>query len=294
MFLGPTPTILRPSLLAAILKPQDVFAILAQPANAMQAAINALSFPPDLLVGKDRVATGDWAYRDSLRGLNLTLASNTTAAETTWPGYSGTNNRVEYASKIAAQFQAVGIFTHTNGTPTNIDLSSLGVVGDAVVKRRDAAGDWYAWHRSLTAGNNLRLNTTASQATASAFVSVSSTTLTFSASAPSGNYTYEASAHDPSASGIVQCGRYTGNNDFQAIDLGWRAQLVRIKALAAGVDWVIYDAARGAQNLKPNTSAAEESLDAVTFTATGFQLNAGFGAVNGGADYIYLAIRAPY
>lgn len=305
MFIGVAPAILRLPL-TAILKPQDVIAILAQPANAMQAAINALPFSPDILIGKDRVAAGDWAYRDSLRGLNLTLASNTTAADAAWPGYSGTNNRIEYAFK-----QTPGVVwrvTWTGDSTSNRQIPhGLGVVpGMAIARRRDAAQNWFTTHRSLSPSltSILVLNDTGpEQGQNNNIFPAASTATTLIVGAAGLNVsgaTYVAYlfAHDPSADGIVQCGIYNGSANT-TVNLGWRPQFLLLKSPSVTSNWFLLDSARGFQPssqkwLQPNTSGAEGSAaDGVSgFTNTGF-VDAGFYAGDGNT-VIYLAIRAPY
>lgn len=298
------PTILRPlSVLSAILKPQDVFAILAQPANAMQAAINALPFSPDLLIGKDRVAVGDWAYRDSLRGLNLTLASNTTAAEAAWPGYSGTNNRIEYAFK-----QTPGVIWRVtwtgDGTSNRQIPHGLGVVpGMEIIKRRDAAGSWIVFHTSLPAsGDYLILNATNAKSNSANFVtSNTSTNISIPETLNGLGATYAAIlfAHDPSADGIVQCGGSIANSGGDwTVPHGWAngAQYLMYKRTDAAGDWKIVDTTRtpafsgGDAILFPNTSGAEIAQGIIA------QTNGVITVSDGGANwsYITLAIRAPY
>jgi len=313
-----TPTILRPSLLAAFLKPQDVFATSLYTASSTQQSVtNGLDLigRGGLFWEKTRSISGDNYLVDTARGAGKVLVTNSTSSEFSADNYptflsngfrvpggmypTGTS-LVSQCFARAAKFFDTNVFTHTNGTPTNIDLSSLGVVGDAVVKRRDAAGDWYAWHRSLTAGNNLRLNTTDAQSATNAFISVSGTTLTFSASAPSGSYTYQARAHDPSADGIVQCGSTTISNGVTNIPHGWSggAQWLLYKvADNSSAPWYIYDTARSGANfagtdpfLLANSSAAENP------SGNFLSQSGGVLTMNDGTPgtYIWCVIRAPY
>ena len=78
-----------------------------------------------------------------------------------------------------------------------------------VVKATSTTSDWYTWHRSLTVGNNLKLNLSSAQSTTNAYLSVSGMTLTIASTCPSDTYIVYAWAHDPSADGIIQCGSFT-------------------------------------------------------------------------------------
>jgi len=282
----------------AILKPQDVFAILAQPANAMQAAINSLPFSPDIFIGKDRVAAGDWSWRDSLTGLNNTLASNTTAAQAAWPGYSGTNNRIEYAFK--QQAGVIWRVTWTGDGTSNRQIPhGLGVVpGMVIVKRRSTGSFWYVYHASTGFGKSLYLNRTDAVSTYSGEwpSANTATAISIGTDINTAGETFVAYlfAHDPSADGIVQCGSMAGPT--ATVTLGWPPQFLLFKKTDSAEQWFIIDTARGWRStgsdpsLSPNNSDAE--LSAVEFgnpTATGFQANN-----LGTGSYIYLAIRAPY
>jgi hypothetical protein len=86
--------------------------------------------------------------------------------------------------------------SHTNGATTVVSLSELEEVGMVTVKATDTTSNWYTWHRSLTAGNNLKLNLTDAQSTTNAYISVSGTDMTISSSAPTATYIVYAWAHN--------------------------------------------------------------------------------------------------
>lgn len=277
----------------------------------------ATGFPPDFVWGKRRNGTQGHYLIDSARGGSKLLQSNTTAADISLPspyftpdasGYAtgpsdgGWNaaggSFVSWAFRKARRFFDVRTISHTNGVATNIGLSDLGTIGLAVAKITNATGDWYAWHRSLTAGNNLRLNTTAAQSSASAYLSVSGATLTLSAAAPTGTYAIYAWAHDTASDGVIQGGSYTGNGSASGptMTLGWKPQYIIIKrADIAGFGWYIFDQPRLNFDavLEAGAPAKEAAVNGLDVTATGFKIvgtQTGWNAAGG--SYVYVAIRA--
>ena len=275
---------------------------------------------------KNRGTTASHMLYDTARGANRYLQSDSTGASIDGTvssptlsafnsnGFSLSDSKLEannpswaYASwtfRNADKFFTHTTVSHTNGTATNINLSTLGTVGQVHAKITTTTGDWITWHRSLTAGNNLRLNTTAAQSTTNAWLSVSGTTATLSGSAPTGTYVIYAWAHDTSADGIIQCGSFTTDGSGNAtVNLGWEPQYLMVKRTDSSTagSWVILDQMRGfpggktasttpyAQGLVPNSSSAEGNVDEAGPTATGF---AAFGRP-ASSTYIYLAIRRP-
>jgi hypothetical protein len=214
------------------------------------------------------------------------------------------NNATSYVSWSFAQgkkFFKMAQVT-VSGSNQTVDLSSLGTVGMVTVKRTDSTSGWYTWHRGLTAGNLVYLNTTAAQA-ASAAISVSGTTLTLTqATIGNGTYIVYAWAHDTASDGMIQCGTYTGTSIARvAVTLGWEPQYVLIKGAGNTFNWYCEDTARGMSvtdgyYLVPNTSDAESNFGgpAIDPTATGFTIQSGGAGLNQSTvAYIYMAIRRP-
>ena len=196
----------------------------------------------------------------------------------------------------AAKFFDVQTISHTNGTPTNISLSSLGVVGAVIAKITSTTGDWITWHRSLTAANNVRLNTTEAQSAVNAWLSVSGTTATLASTAPTGTYVIYAFAHDTSSDGIIQCGSFTTDaTNFGDVSLGWEPQYMLFKRFDNGSAWTILDSMRGFARNGTKLLYAEGGYAEATIsenymypTATGARL---WDATSG--TYLYVAIRRP-
>lgn len=203
---------------------------------------------------------------------------------------------VAWTFRKAPKFFDVQTISHTNGTPTNISLSSLGVVGAVIAKITNTTGDWITWHRSLTAANNVRLNTTGAQSAINAWLSVSGMTATMASAAPTGTYVIYAFAHDTSSDGIIQCGSFTTDaTSFGDVSLGWEPQYMLFKRFDNGSAWTILDSMRGfsrkgtqllyAEGVYAEGTAAENYMYP---TATGARL---WDAPNG--TYLYVAIRRP-
>ena len=182
-----------------------------------------------------------------------------------------------------------------NATVSFTDLETLGMV---IVKRTDSTGDWYVWHRSLTAGKLLYLNQTAAEATLG-HITVSGTTLTLvDGVLADGNYICYGFAHDTGTDGMIQCGSFTTDGSGNAtVNLGWEPQFVMTKNSSGTSAWRMFDTSRGmtvaGQNdalLQAQTSTAEiTNSDYASPTATGFQIAGHEGSVT----FIYLAIRRP-
>jgi hypothetical protein len=177
-----------------------------------------------------------------------------------------------------------------------------------IVKRRSSAGttpNWAVWHSSLSAGNNLFLNTTddAQAFSPSRFTSTIPTSSVFSLGGGdetnynTGTFVAYSWAEIP---GFSKFGRYTGNGlaDGPAIITGFRPRWLLIKqSSASGENWRLFDTERDKYNptqnrLLPNSSGAEavgvsNELDTLS---NGFKLRSTDGASNGsGATYIYAA-----
>jgi len=274
---------------------------------------------------KSRSAATDHQLFDTNRGVANELASNSTAAQVAdadtltafnVDGFNiGADSNVNTGSATYASWtfrQAPKFFdivTWTgNGGATRVLNHSLGVVpGFYVVKRLDLSDDWYAYHRSpagtvggilnganaFTAGfgihgtptdSTITLNTTATDVSGATYIA----------------YLF---AHDPSDSGIIQCGSYTGNGSSSGpvIDLGWQPQWLLIKSSTSPNSWAVYDNERDPTNprdsvLSPNISNSEVSDSSVNidFNSNGFELKGNSGAINSnGNTYVFMAIRAP-
>lgn len=207
---------------------------------------------------------------------------------------AGVQKYVDWCFLNAPKFFKCATVKKTAGSNATVDLSQLGTVGMVTVKRTDASGDWYTWHRSLPAGQLIYLNQTSVAATLG-HITVSGTTLTLvNGVIADGTYVVYAWAHDTSPNGLIQCGNFTTDASGNAtVNLGWEPQYLLIKASSATGDWMMIDSMRGMPvggadaRLYANTSGTEVSANTIDPTATGF--NATSLSVN--TTYIFTAIR---
>jgi hypothetical protein len=228
-------------------------------------------------------------------------------------GGSGvTNTAGSITSTVSANTTSgFSIVTYT-GTGIGTVGHGLGVVPSMVIVRnrsRVGGSDWAVWHKSLSAGNYILLNTTAAQTSSfaelifgngSAAVAPSSTVISvgggYYVSIASDTYVAYCFAEIP---GYSAFGSYTGNgsSDGPFIFTGFRPAFVLIKCSSATSDWWLYDTKRGTFNvlnapLYPNGSFAESPTSALDLDilSNGFKSRSNNGTVNGsGNTYIYAA-----
>ncbi|EHJ49484.1 hypothetical protein DFW101_3486 [Solidesulfovibrio carbinoliphilus subsp. oakridgensis] len=201
---------------------------------------------------------------------------------------------VAWTFREAPKFFKMALITKSAGSNATVDLSSLGTVGMVRVKRIDAAGSWYVWHRSLPAGQLLIGETTAAAATLG-HITVSGTTLTLvNGVIADGTYIIHAWAHDESPDGLVQAITFTTDSSGNAaVPFGFESQLDILKASTATGNWLVVDTMRGIltgsvdQQLYPNASTAETAGTTIDLTSNG--LNAT--SLSASTTYVGLAIR---
>lgn len=220
---------------------------------------------------------------------------------------SSGGNIVAWNYAEAPKFFKALVVQKVAGVALDVDLSSLGIVGEVRAKAVDTATDWFVWTRGvfLQSGtqNNMKLNTTGIAGSGGP-LSVSGTTLTIAASFAAGSYIIHAFAHDDGPNSLIKCGFYIGNSSAAgpSIDLGWRPQFVEIKTFTPFTgSWYIVDNVRSgivtggndAIIAEDTGAVAEDAItDYIDFTSTGFTLKSASTAVNGsGRGYVYRAIR---
>ena len=197
---------------------------------------------------------------------------------------------VQYTASAAGASETVG---HGLGTTPEM----------IILKRTDAVEDWYVWHKDLGAGSSalnqfLKLNSTASQATATnLFNTVNSTVFnpSYTNGVPNTNIAYCFAGKAE----YSKFGSYTGNGSTNGpmINTGFEPAYIMIKNSTAIYEWVVYDNKRSTSNprdnvLYPNTNGAENSGETgdIDFLANGFQLKAAAGSINqSGGTIIYAA-----
>lgn len=284
----------------------------------------------------DDLARPNHRIFDTQRG-NYALVPNSTAAQYsesrsyTSTGYNVTSalesntsgkKYISWTFRKAPKFFDVVAYTGDGSLGTAFVSHNLGVRPRLIIaKRLGAAENWSVL--ALTnesevdttpAWRCLSLNTTAggNQRTGS-ITNITSTQfnpnwLQGDNYTPSGSniagaqYIAYLFAHDPSSSGFIRCGGYTGNGSATgpSLSLGWEPQFLLVKCVSGAGDWLIYDSARDAVNprtatILANSTAAESTTGPdIDFIATGFQIKSTAANVNtSGSTYIYMAIRKP-
>lgn len=101
---------------------------------------------------------------------------------------------VAYLFATCPGVSKVGSFSHTNGATTDVDCGFTGGSRMALVKRTDAAGDWYLWDtvRGIVAGNDpyLLLNSTAAEVTSTDYIDPLSNGFQVSSNFATGDYIF--------------------------------------------------------------------------------------------------------
>jgi hypothetical protein len=222
---------------------------------------------------------------------------------------------VSWTFRKAPKFFDVVTYTGT-GADQTISHNLGSTPGCIIVKQTSGAGEWYVYHRSLSAPsqNWIRLaNTAAANGDVGQDLWGPPTSTTFKADTYLGHSTSGATyvaylfAHDAGGFGdsedesVIKCGSYTGNvsTTGPVIDLGWEPQWVMIKRATGGIgNWSMFDTMRGITvggvdaHVYANTAASEETATALSITSQGFQINGSSTYINGSGDtYIYVAIR---
>jgi hypothetical protein len=275
---------------------------------------------------KRRNNVGDHTLSDTARGINRAILTDYNGGEFTGSQYvnSFNNNGFTfgndqginklndtYASwtfRKAPKFFDIVTYTG-DGTTIRAIPHSLGIgYGLVLIKRTDSTSDWGVYARD-SSGSFWRLvfNTTA--AYTQLYGEFQSSTVFYPSDFGSAVYNVSGAtyvtylfAHDTSSTGIIQCGSYTGNGSATGpiVSLGWEPQWLMIKNATGTGSWQIIDNMRGMSvggadaTLQANASTAENSVDYVSPTATGFQVTSTSAEVNtSSSTYIYMAIRRP-
>jgi hypothetical protein len=256
---------------------------------------------------------------------NLTDAQDTTSTSLTSFNSNGftlgsnasENNAVEtkYVSwtfRKAKKFFDIVTFTTSGSEPPNTgDIShNLGSTpGCVIVKSTSGSQDWKVYHRSTSSPTStyLELNSTgAANSSGSAWINVSSTTISFPGSILDPGVTYVAYlfAHDAGGFGdagsdsIIKCGSLTTDGSGNAtVTLDWEPQWLLLKQSSTTGNWMMVDTMRGwnvqssgnIQRLFSNLSNAESAGGQLNPTATGFKTSSGGLAAS--TTYVYIAIR---
>ena len=339
-----------------IQKPSTAMDVVTYTGTGASQSISSLGFSPDLVWIKGRSGATDHALYDVIRGSQARLESNTTDAEVTsddgltlfdsagftvgtlaqvntntatyvgWSWDAGSTNSTNTSGSITSTVRAnpqagFSIVSYAgNGSGSATVGHSLGVTPAMIIlKPRSgtyATEGWSVYHKSLSASNNLRLNSTSAQAGTgtytSGIISTSPTSSVFGFTA-GGSGTPVANVNDSATTYIAYCfseiegyskfGSYTGNgsSDGPFVWCGFRPALVIAKNTGGTGNWTILDNQREGYNvdndpLFPNLSNAEGTTDLFDFLSNGFKTRSTDSSVNtSGTNYIFAAFaEAPF
>ena len=282
---------------------------------------------------KKRSGTDNNVLFDTERGASILSSNLTNAASnnsngitafnadgfTLGAGVWGTNalnqNIASWTFRKAEKFFDVVTWTGDGSTDSGgsrLITHGLGATpGFYIVKRTDAGGSWYCYHRSLGATKAISLNGTGTPITSANWwfnVEPTSTTFSVNFNFNENGATYVAYlfAHDAGGFGdsgeesVVKCGTHyvgSGTGGEATVDLGWEPQFLLVKRSSNTGNWIMVDNMRGVGVdytskfawISANLSDAENSAnDGIRLTSTGFKHNDGTG---GTGDHIYIAIR---
>ena len=269
---------------------------------------------------------------DTVRGVNKRLISHKTDAEATVvnmldsfnsngftlgqdnsSGDVNTNNNsyVAWTFRKAPKFFDIVTYTGDNSSSARNIAHSLGQTpGMIIIKRYSDAGySWKVWHRSLSNGYSLSLNSTDAQDTSGGVPIFSNndqqTSTHFQLPATNGNvnffnangvsYIAYLFGHDTSSDGMIQCGSVDidGSNNA-TVDLGFEPQWFLGRTYTSAADWEIHDTLRGWSEGRlrkiQNDTNAETNYNAKYnwATNTGFQTS---GYFSGSQSLLYVAVR---
>ncbi len=329
-------------------QPKDYFNTKLFTGTGSSNSVTGVGFQPDWCWIKNASSGSNYSHQlyDAIRGVTKRIFSDLTTAEETdaqaltafgTDGFSvGTNVGVNSnGSTIASwNWKANGAgSSNTNGSITStvsasttsgfsilkytgngVDNSSIGHGLNSapemiILKGYSGAEDWMVYHKGLTAGYEIRLNSNGAE-------SDDGSNATWGDNHPNNinSSTFEVGyAGDSNGSGtdyIAYCfhsvkgfskfGSYVGNGstDGSFIYTGFKPAFIIAKKYGATGDWILWDNKRDGYNetlkrVYPNLSTAEESSTAygVDILSNGFKLRGtGANLWNGGNDtYIYMA-----
>jgi hypothetical protein len=309
----------------------DSFATALYAGNNTSQSIAGLGFSPSLVWIKNRGSAQSHSWTDSVRGNDLVLQSNETAAETTGQitldsdGFTiGNNNALRNAlgntyvawnwkgntvptintdgdtqtvvsANQAAGFSIVSFNKTTNSSTASTFGHGLGVAPEMIIlKRTDGVEDWYVYNTTLGNAARIQLNSSAAQTTGTNVWGQTDPTSTVF-TVESFNAGNAIAYCFESTAGFSKIGTYTGNGSSTGptITTGFQPSWIMIKRIQNAASWAIVDAARGGnQELYANLNDADNTFTAISFLSDGFQIvNTANGYNSNGETYIYMAFK---
>ena len=306
--------------------------------NGSARTISGFSMQPDLVWMKNRSFGTNYELYDRQRGVEEVLKSDSADAEAAdangltafgstsfnignhnpinrnndsivgWVWNAGTassnSNGTVTSSVRANQTTGFSIVTWTSSNETAHSWGhGLGAAPQMVIlKRRDAGTPWLVGHESVGWTKKMNLDSTGAAVANAAY---------WQNTAPTSTVVYSGTSSRIGGNNVAYCftaiegysnyGAYNGtgsstNPPFQYC--GFRPAWILIKSDSSSEDWVIYDTARGPENvvdnvLRPNRDNIEATADErkIDILSNGFKLRGIEGSINAAfKSYIWWAI----
>ena len=290
--------------------PSDVFHIQSQ-SNADSYSVG---FPTDLvLLNKTGGSSANSYVGSRLLGNSEYLVTNTNSAEASssnlWT-FDGANTKNDFDQGASTSSAWVGwhwarargyfdVATYTGTGSVRTVTHNLGAVPEMIwVKRRDSGGSWGVWHKDLTSGYYLGLDTddpqlsnsnvwTTTDPTATQF-SVGTQGFTNSSGGTFIAYLFATVA------GVSKVGSFTATGSDVNVDCGFTngAKFVLIKRTNSADDWFIFRdiVAGNDKRIKLNTTGSEATgSDNIDPLSSGFTMTSGI-LGDSGNEFIFYAI----
>jgi len=233
----------------------------------------------------------------TINGNSDTNVSWSWKAGTTSGLSGGTITPSSYSINAAA---GMGIYQYTGTGSTGTIAHGLGKVPEMIISKRTShTGSWVVYHKAMGNANEMYLNATDGQSSASAtWNSTTPTSTVWSVGNDQNNtsgYTILTYAFT-SIKGFSRVGVYrgNGNNNGAFIYTGFQPNFVIIKSITAGRQWQIRDGQRGfngaIKTLYSDSSEVETSGDTFDILSNGFKPRNTSNVQNtDGETYIYMA-----
>ena len=278
---------------------------------------------PDLVIIKNRGATGNHIVTDAVRTAPKMLLTDGNDAETNQTegltsfnsdGFTvgslaevntNTNTYVAWCWKETADAGFDMVLYTGNSTARTISHSLSAIPHWIITKTRSDLNEWGVYHQSTGNTKFLNLNKTDAVGDDSGYwndTDPTSSVFTVGTGGTTNANTITTIAYLWSEKqGFSKFGSYRGSGSTNGpfIHLGFRPAWLLIKrSSAAGVDWILHDNKRAGFNinddyLAPNTTAAEvtgNTFQNLDLLSNGFKIRgAGTGTNTSGATYVYMA-----
>ncbi len=306
----------------AVPKPKSAFEAKLRTGTGAVASVTGLLFQPGLYIGKSRSAATDWAWYDSVRGVQKQVESNTTTAETTeTTGLTAFNsdgisigalaqintNAATYLDlffRFGATYGIEAVAYTGNGANRTIAHTLGKVPKMMIVFDLTTIGSHRVYHANMDASPQdgvMYLDTTAAYAAAATvWNSTAPTSSVFSVGTDARVNTNTSSYIAflfTDIEGFSAFGSYTGNGsaDGPYVHLGFRPGLFIPKNATSVDGWEVRDNLRDTYNpaaarLRMNMADAETTNTTLDRTALGVKIRSTGGEVNTSASrYPYMA-----